>query len=324
MISPAAAQNTAPEKVAKLEVGHRASASIVIVVQGDSGSGLPTAFSTPEFTPASTLTKEPAEQERLSAQSVKAAEVAALDASSDANCVEAEASLQRTVRDAQRALQTAHSITAALATQGEKIVAVEDAMRENDQDWRRGRKEMRRTRHWYAALAHWLRCGGSATVSKNEGRAEGTLTMGSHLMQPAAQRSEKCSDSTGVYMAASGELLQGEGALIGAPHSSAREAGADEATEVLSYPSTARATHARTLLFKCNGAPLPKEQQRADIKLRDRLEPRVIEAHQLFKELHGQALLHNEMLASHIDRLESVNTQASKVVAKNIKVAQKR
>ncbi|KPA78056.1 hypothetical protein ABB37_06795 [Leptomonas pyrrhocoris] len=303
--------------------------------------------------PTDALAKESQEQERLDAQRVKAAEVAALNASAAANCAETEAALRRTTQEAHRALQTAHTVTAALATQDETIAAVETAMRESEREWHHGRKEMRRMRHWYVALAHWLRCGGSASfrsVAAKEDRK--ALVSNTHPMHSVAEKRGMRTDFTAVLKATADEPLHGEGALVGASRGAAdrarstdstpvpdaaadtvgkcghRRRGQGETTEVPSSSSpaaAARSTRLRGVLLENESTPsLTGQQQRADMELCDRIEPGIVEVRQLVKEMHEQALLHNEMLTAHIDRLDNANAQTERTTAKNVAVVQKR
>ncbi|KAG5482426.1 hypothetical protein LSCM4_05685 [Leishmania orientalis] len=86
---------------------------------------------------------------------------------------EAEASLRRTLQAAHAALRSSYTVTSSLATQSETLTALEERLEENEKGWRQGRREMRRTRHWYVALVHWLRCGGGASLSQVAGKSPG-------------------------------------------------------------------------------------------------------------------------------------------------------
>lgn len=273
-----------------------------------------------------------AEEARLDALKTKSAEVAALDASAAANSAEAEASLRRTKLTAHRALRTALSVTATLATQGEKVAAIEEAMRDNNEEWHRGRAELRRTQHWYVAFAHWLRCGGSASF--HSGVAAKTDTKALKGVPSAGLRDGHGGDKKTDAVLSSGEPLQGEDALCGVSKTPAFR----DKSSATSLPDRAevdvKSRNGGGVLPRLRGAlsqdnqvssrAMKPQQQQTDMELCQCLEPGVAEVHQLVKEMHEQALLHNEMLASHVNRLDSANTQAERTASKNMKAVRRR
>jgi hypothetical protein len=175
-------------------------------------------FPTTEAQPARDSPKGTKLTEQLHAQLVLSSEVAALEASAAANCAELEASLRRTTKEAHFALHTAHTITVALATQTERLTALEVAMGENAVEWHKGRKEMRRTRHWYIALAHWLRCGGSATFRSVASKADPKALLN---QKPSGKAGGGHGAGSAALDPVSSQPVQGEGSPIMPLHCSA-------------------------------------------------------------------------------------------------------
>ncbi|KAK7194973.1 hypothetical protein NESM_000419800 [Novymonas esmeraldas] len=213
---------------------------------------------------------------------------------------EADASLLRSIQEAHAALRTADTVTAALATQGETLSAIEECAARDRDGWRQGRRDMRRTRHWYWALAHWCGCGCSDVAAQ-------VATVPTRRLPREAPR---CTTTARVAGAADGVPVA-TALLLSANATAGVCAERVEDTE-----SDGRVDEDRPVLCPLSGIAA-HDTRGADALLHARIAPRLDELHGVVGELHDRAAGWNTLLASDLDRLDTLLSQTDKTTSRN-------
>ncbi|CBZ25329.1 hypothetical protein, unknown function [Leishmania mexicana MHOM/GT/2001/U1103] len=251
---------------------------------------------------------------------------------------EAETSLCRTLQEAHAALRSSQTVATTLATQGETLTFLEECVAENDEGWRQGRREMRRTRHWDTALAHWLRCGRSGSRSQVANKSPGAspavrrlsgMVPGTdastcpRLWRESRTRSEasggitatqpdaahlRCADALGDCSAPAkeGNSVQ-RAALAEDMRTDVKDPGSTTTSVRLGSPHRAVA----------DKHPV---NRRVDVAMRDRMEPTLDEIRGIVGELHDRATMWHTMLTSDVGRMDELIKRTDKTRTKNKKV----
>lgn len=203
---------------------------------------------------------------------------------------------------AHASLRTAEAVTQSLAKQNETLTAIEVCVAENDVTWHRGRSEMRRTKHWYAALWHCLCCRNGAALANVASKSQRSPP----LMPPPSQPTLTPA-SVLVHMVKPTDTLDA--------------ATVDVGPEMDALHRAALRDSAATA-----GAAFNEDEDsaRADAALLMRMEPMLDEVRGVVAELHERATSWNGLLASHVDRLDTLNTKVDKTCTKNTKTGLRR
>ncbi|GET87510.1 hypothetical protein, unknown function [Leishmania tarentolae] len=248
---------------------------------------------------------------------------------------EANESLLRILQEAHAALHTSKTVTAALETQGEALTFMEESITENEERWRQGRREMRRTKHWYTALAHWLQCkkGGSQlqVANKSPGappaarillgtasvtdlstcpRPKGTSMTRSHAIRGAMTTQQQA-----AYFC-NADVLGDCSALTKKGNTVERAAVGEETSTNVKGPglittSVSLGNHHQA------GADEPRVCRCAGVAMCAQMEPTLDEIRGIVGELHDRATIWNTTLTSDLDRMDELIQRTNKICAKN-------
>ncbi|CAG9572189.1 hypothetical protein LMJF_16_1450 [Leishmania major strain Friedlin] len=262
-----------------------------------------------------------------------------VDSDTAAHMKEAETSLRRTLQEARAALRSLQTITTTLATQDETLTFLEECVAENDEEWRQGRREMRRTWHWYAAVAHWLRCGkgGSRSQVANKSpsappaarRLSGTAPVTDfstcrRLKHESRTRSEASGGITATQPEAAhffnADALDNCNTPAKKGNSVQRTAVAEDiSTDVMKSPeSITPSVHLGSR--HRTAAEKHRVNRCVDVAMCDRMEPTLDEIRGIVGELHDRATMWNAMLTSDVGRMDELIQRTDKTRAKNKKV----
>ncbi|KAG5509012.1 hypothetical protein GH5_06238 [Leishmania sp. Ghana 2012 LV757] len=196
---------------------------------------------------------------------------------------------------------------------------------------------MRRTRHWYVALVHWLRCGGGASLSQVAGKSPGVtptatkrlpgvtpvtdlsfcppskyeLGLGNESLKGAAvehtQTASCCNaDALSDYSAPSDRS------------DAVQRAGVDE-DMIIHLMSAPESTLASPRLRSRHRAAEDKDRAHrcAGVAMCDRMVPMLNEIRGIVGELHHHAARWSTVLTSDVDRSDNLVKRTDKTRAKN-------
>ncbi|AYU77732.1 hypothetical protein conserved [Leishmania donovani] len=262
-----------------------------------------------------------------------------VDSETAAHMKEAETSLLRTLQEAHAALHSSQTITTALATQGETLTYLEECVAENHEEWRQGRREMRRTRHWHTALAHWLRCGKGGSRSQVANKSPGAPPAARRLSGTAPvtdfstcrrlkRESRTRSETSGGITATQPEAAHffnadalGDCSAPAKKGNNVQRAAVaeDMSTDVMKSPeSTTPPVHCGSRHRAA--ADKHRVSRCVDVAMCDRMEPTLDEIRGIVGELHDRATMWNAMLTSDVGRMDELIKRTDKTRAKNKKV----